>query len=126
MAYIVHPDHRNGNPAKSQWIISEQAECNAFTVSEQRDWLSEFQGWGLHIPRRRPTPLGTCVGRSRDSYIAKFVRSERDGDWHGYPADYSRNHQDRPSEAVLSDWERSNIVSPAKIRKIGRLQPCRL
>ena len=56
--------------------------------------------------------------------MAKFV-GNRDI-WYGYPADHQRNQQDIPTERVRRIWMQGGVLTPAKIRKITRGQPCRL
>lgn len=125
--YVIHPDHRNRSPEKSQWSIDPPREFQVFQCSKQRGWLSRgSSGWGLHIPNGSPEILGVAVDHRTPVFVAKFVRDPSFAQWHGYPASHQDRSGDVPDHDVLADWERSGLLGPAKVRKILRGQPCRL
>ena len=39
--YKVNPQHRNGNPNKSQWRVSIDVELNLFKVSYDSCWFNQ-------------------------------------------------------------------------------------
>jgi len=124
--YRHHPDHRNGTSWKSQWTISEAAELASFELARSRGWLLGQVGWGLHIPIRSPEWLGVAQDHLTRVFFAKFVGATAPVMWHGYPADHRRNAADIPADLVLKAWLMAALLSPAKIRKIARGQPCSL
>lgn len=121
--------HRNGNPHKSQWIITEAEEIVCFENSRTNEWLADFEGWGLHCPGGIPIQLGTVAVSFKESFIAKFVKSRSTTPqvaWHGYPTDHQNKAQDIPNIEVLKSWLDMELMGRAKIRKISKGQPCRL
>jgi hypothetical protein len=125
MVYLPHPDHRNASPTKSQWTITVQEELMAFQLSHARRWLNAGVGWGLHLVDGQPAYLGVLRDTQSRAFLAKFVGSETQPVWHGYPADHCRTH-DQPAVAVLDDWLRSRLLKRQIIRKISKGQPCKL
>lgn len=124
MTYKVNPAHRDGTSGKSQWRVSHEDEIRCFDGARTSHWLVGTVGWGLHLAAGNPDYLGVARDHETKVFVAKFT-GERDV-WHGYPADHRRNHRDIPNERILADWMREGVLKPAKVRKIGRGQPCRL
>lgn len=67
--------------------------------------------------------LGVAEDHKTDVFIAKFVSDPNSSQWHGYPAD-QRKSQDIPAQPILAKWLAANVLSPPKVRKIGRGQRC--
>jgi hypothetical protein len=124
--YCIHPDHRNGNPNKSQWTITEEEERAAFVRAVEHEWLLQNRGWGLHLHQEQPQYLGTSKGQAAALFVAKFVSSGAQVSWHGYPADHQRNIQDIPESKVLKSWIDLRLLALPKIRKLMKGQPCSL
>jgi hypothetical protein len=129
--YVINPHHRNGNKSKSQWTISEADEVESFSSARKQGWILDEKGWGLHMINNRPAWLGIAKDRTTQLFIAKFVGNPCTGsssgvEWHGYPADYRNNHHDIPEEGILRKWLSESTLSPAKVRKIAKGQPCNL
>ena len=124
VAYRANPVHRDGTWGKSQWQISHDDEIECFDGARARRWFVGEVGWGLHLPGGRPDYVGVAQDHETKVFVAKFTEDQ--DVWHGYPADHRRNHQDIPTEYVLGDWMRARLLTPAKIRKLVRGQPCRL
>lgn len=124
--YTVKVDHRNNSRQKSQWTIAEQEERNCFHTMFNSNWYVSFDGWGLYIDNQKISYLGVGVDRSMKLFIAKFIDSNQNGLWHGYPANYIINQQDTPPEEILLDWVDKKYINMAKLRKINRNQPCRI
>ena len=124
--YVVNPKHRNNSSQGSQWTITPTEEQQCFGASYEYGWLLGAVGWGLHFSNDVIDYLGVAVDRSRRLFVAKFVVNNSPVVWHGYPADPEKNVQDIPHEDVLNMWLGADLLSAAKIRKIGRQQPCRL
>lgn len=122
--YRPHPDHRNNNPQKSQWLIPVPDEISCFEHADGAGWLKEEVGWGLHLPDGQPEWLGVATDRQTQLFYAKFVTSAGQP-WHGYPAD-QRRVNDIPHESVLSEWMHQELFTRAKIRKIVQGRPCSL
>jgi hypothetical protein len=124
--YAHNPLHRNRTRGKSQWTIDELAELESFRRSLNRAWLMSNVGWGLHFENNKVTYLGIAEDNIRRVFVAKFINDEPNSTWHGYPADHQRNQQDIPARIILKDWLDRSILSPPKIRKLARGQPCSL
>jgi hypothetical protein len=124
--YQHHPDHRNNQGGKSQWIISEESERASFGNAVAQGWIVGRVGWGVHPPNTQPQVLGVSQDRRRQLYIAKFVASQAPVLWHGYPADHQRHPQDVPAAPILRNWLTGALFVPAKIRKLLKGQPCTL
>jgi hypothetical protein len=125
LRYTIHPDHRNSTHEKSQWRITEDEECACFSNCHTSNWYDGHTGWGLHVVGGVVTYLGVGRDHVTEVFVAKFV-ADNDGTlWHGYPADHVRSH-DRPIRQVLAIWLRDNVIPAAKVRKIGKGEPCKL
>lgn len=85
---------------------------------------SEKSAGGFIFRAADQTYVGVAQDHETQVFVAKFTEDQ--DVWHGYPADHRRNHQDIPTEYVLGDWMRARLLTPAKIRKLVRGQPCRL
>lgn len=128
LKYLVKPDHRDDTPGKSQWTVSPQEEAVIFEGTINAKWVvSDVVGWGLYRQANEIKYLGVDKVRSVDVFIAKFVRDpEHVTTWHGYPAIHTGNCADVPANTVLAAWQDAKILSSAKLRKIARMQPCKL
>ena len=124
MTYAPNPQHRNKTKGKSQWSISRAQEVACFDTTHANQWVENNNGWGLHYSAGVPDYLGLAQDHTTRVFIAKFVGNQ--GIWHGYPADHQQNQQDIPTERILAIWMKTNVLRPAKIRKIMKGQPCRL
>ena len=124
MTYTSNPVHRNRTMGKSQWSITIEDENVCFSRAVANAWLVGQEGWGLHYPTGRPKYLGVAQDHTTQVFIAKFVGASEV--WHGYPADHQQNQRDIPDEGVLRKWMDAKFLSPAKVRKVLRGQPCRL
>lgn len=125
ITYLFHPHHRNNNPKKSQWEITEDAESDSFIDAWENDWVDDQEGWGLHVEDDNAVYLGVGIDRSVNLFIAKFVCKNNQDEWHGYPADHTRN-SDRPSQEVLELWLEAEFLPAAKISKITQGKRCTL
>lgn len=124
--YIIVSQHiLNINKEKSHWSITYQEQLNCFENSLTNNWLSNFMGWGLHIINNEIKPLGYSKQRE-ELKIAKFVDSYKSSKWHGYPADYRNNIQDRPSSDVLRSWVEDGIIQKHQMSKIRSGKKCAL
>ena len=125
ITYLYHPDHRNGNNEKSQWTISEAAECKTFMDAFELDWLDDSQGWGLYRVADSVRHVGVGIERTLDLFIAKFVGNASQSEWHGYPADPTRNG-DRPTRETLLMWLEHEFLPSPKISKLIQGKRCKL
>ena len=123
MTYLSNPQHRDRTKGKSQWTITLKDEIACFNVACAKHWTDKGNGWGLHYSGEVLAYLGVAQDHQTRVFIAKFVENE--GIWHGYPADHQTNRQDVPAEPILAIWMKTEVLRPAKIRKIMRGQPCR-
>ena len=124
--YIHKPDHRNGTPRKSQWVISENLERLLFKTSKQKKWCDSNKGWGLYIVNGEVKYIGLAQDHKKRVFIGKFVDGNCNQIWHGYPADHQKNTQDIPPVKLLREWSDKDILRPSKIRKLAKGQPCNL
>lgn len=124
MIYLSNSQHRNRTKGKSQWSISLAQEFTCFNTTHANQWIENNNGWGLHYSEGVLDYLGLAQDHITQVFIAKFVGNQ--GTWHGYPADHRQNRQDIPAGRILAIWMKANVLSPAKIRKIMKGQPCRL
>lgn len=125
--YIHKMDHRDARSLKkSQWTIphEHERECLVWAFSRpMQDALGKHR-WALHITGAKPLVLGRTKAEHppiRDSFYARFIDSNENNKWHGYPADHVLNEQDIPPNEVLDDW--APYLRPALIRKILKSQP---
>jgi len=125
VTYQCHPHHRNRNPNKSQWTITETEEIGCFRLTWVSAWIVDSAGWGLHLVNGSPDYLGMAQDRHTRVFIAKFVSNGGQAEWHGYPADHGRT-SDRPHDEVIGTWLADRTLPAAKIRKIQKGEPCNL
>jgi len=124
-SYIINIAHRRKRGQKSKWTIAEKTEVQCFETACSQFWMLEAKGWGLLLNGNIVQVLGVTKNVF-PSKIAKFVDSNEDGIWHGYPADYQRNPQDRPDISILKRWMEQDIISVPTMRKIRGGQKCNL
>jgi hypothetical protein len=127
--YIHKMDHRDQSEQKSQWIISKDSEKECFEKAIHAEWnLPAYRCWGLHFENGEVGYLGKAAkvrSEPRQLFIAKFVDSDQNNKWHGYPVDSCKN-QDTPPETVLNDWLQKRYLRQHTIRKITKGQTCKL
>ncbi|HEY8035876.1 MAG TPA: hypothetical protein VIF37_09845 [Methylobacter sp.] len=127
VTYLPNPQHRDGNPNKSQWLIDIDHEINVFKCMDRNSWGSEENGWGLFINNNGSLNyLGVIQARNIEVFIAKFVTDKNHNAWHGYPADYQFKAQDVPDKSILLKWKEENFLTKSIIRKIMKGQPCKI
>jgi hypothetical protein len=81
--YSPNPQHRDNNPNKSQWIITEGEEMNCFKTAYHKGWVTGSNAWGLHYIQDELTYLGIGINRCTDLFIAKFKNDISHNTWHG-------------------------------------------
>ena len=126
--YIPKLDHRDQSGKKSQWIISEDCERKCFEEAMCAKWNIENLCWGLHLEDGKANYLGRTAKSEpelRQLFIAKFIDSDKNNKWHGYPADPCKG-QDIPPEPILNCWLQKNYLRRAVIAKINRGKKCTL
>ena len=129
--YIHKSDHRSNSPDKSQWRITPDEEKDCFTGAIKAKWTNSSCGWGLHFDDTAKVMYVGVTAKSnpeeRELFIAKFVDSNENSKWHGYPADpCNEKQQDIPPELILNDWLAKKYLRPQIVRKIGKGQKCKL
>lgn len=131
--YINNPQHRDNNPNKSQWLLSEQDErtCfeDAFGIQIRELGLVEVDVcFGLWLVNDDLIRLGTSAQNSntpnRELFIAKFVDGNQNSRWHGYPADHRLKKGDTPTE-ILPVWVRLELITASEMRKISQQKRCK-
>jgi hypothetical protein len=125
--YKIRSVHRrHGNSEKCIWTISLQEEVDCFKTSADEKWLEDTKGWGLKMNSAGGLSEIGISERQEVLKIAKFVDSGSTREWHGYPADYCRRNQDRPSMKVLMDWKDRGLINKTKMDKIKQYKRCSL
>jgi hypothetical protein len=124
--YISSPAHRGRpSPSKSSWILSLPEEVRCFEQASTNGWASGRHRWGNWLTAGKLTPLGMNHW-SEELHIARFVDGGPNTPWHGFPADYRRNKQDRPPVHVLAAWRDAGIIEKHVIAKIRMGKRCSL
>ncbi|MBN3897636.1 MAG: hypothetical protein V7L14_23970 [Nostoc sp.] len=127
ISYKINPSHRrSGNPNKSIWTITQDEEITCFQLALSKGWLEEKTGWGI-----KQNQIGKLeqIGLSplqEPLKIAKFRDDSQTKEWHGHPADYQNNQQDRPSTKILQIWRNDGIIAKHHITKIRSGKQCNL
>src|SRR5688572_32569235 len=107
--YLASSAHRRKQKDKSRWTISIDDEIECFILSQISNWVETAKAWGLRLNRNSLEQVGENPQREALK-LAKFVDSSGNNVWHGYPADYVRNNQDRPGMVVLLAWRALGII----------------
>ncbi|MCP5495917.1 MAG: hypothetical protein H7A23_15300 [Leptospiraceae bacterium] len=139
--YIIHPKHRDGkDPDASQWIISEDEEKQCFATTLSCAWIipenvenlcKEGQfGWGIKTGSKKTLEYLGHIGKNRGQKkvkLAKFRNEKqiKQGNWHGYPANYLENSQDIPPEFILKIWKNEGYINKSIMSKIKKGKPCK-
>ncbi len=121
--YVAKRYHRNRHREKSQWKITVHLEVTSFYRSYCSDWHDNVIAWGLNMPANAPAILGLSVERL-PVLVAKFRNSGPY--WSGYPVDYQKTPEDRPSPAVLRAWWQAGIIQKHEISRVRSGRPCSL
>jgi hypothetical protein len=125
--YIISSAHRKvGNKNKSVWTLDFNGEVDCFTTAITKSWRNGQYGWGFKLGLNN---VFEEVGRSADDKelkLAKFVDGNSNNVWHGYPADYLKKSQDRPTTVILKNWVDSGFLTKSKMTKIRKGQVCNL
>jgi len=123
--YIISTAHRRKQRSKSRWTVSAEVEIDCFIGSDLNRWVENVVAWGVLKGEGRLLELGKN-SQKESLKIAKFVDLQNTNVWHGYPADYCRNHQDRPGARILKDWRLKDIIEKHHITKIRQGKECNL
>jgi hypothetical protein len=127
-SYIIVSAHRHRNPPqKSKWTIAPNKEVAIFTHAIKNNWKENngYISWGALKNGSKTLVLGkNCLGENL--HISKFVDGNNNNMWHGYPADYIRNIQDRPAMKILVLWRNAGIIKKKHAAKIRNGIPCNL
>lgn len=125
--------HRDGTRLgqKSQWAISIDDEFDLFksSFSEISGWFDNFKGWGLSCVKEDETYLISIVGEgitNEQLFFVKYIDGGKNNKWHGYPANYQRNIQDKPSTQFLTVIYNEGIITKPQFSKIKKGKKCSL
>jgi hypothetical protein len=116
---------RKGNKDKSWWIISLVDEVQCFDISYRRVWVNDKEGWGLYCKGGALIVVGHAPDGEKVK-IAKFLNKNSDQYWHGYPANYKNNPQDRPPMDILFMWRDEKLIKKHHMSHIRRGKECNL
>ena len=125
--YTISKKHRGRNAEKSHWIIKMPKEVALFRDALKLGYEDKenYTAWNLLVVDSEVCVVGEST-EEINLKIAKFVDSNKNEQWHGYPANYMKNNQDIPPANVLRQWYDANIISGATMKKIKGGQPCNL
>jgi hypothetical protein len=117
--YIISKQHRFHRSGKSIWTINEDEEISCFIQSMSSNWKYNNKAWGLYLSNGTLSVLGK---NDKNVYlkIAKFLDGSNTNIWHGYPADYIRNTQDRPTTHILYLWVNLSCINKSDMLKIRK------
>lgn len=121
--YICNQQHRDGNPNKSQWKLSECEERELFRVSYDSCWFNQHKTWcfGIISKERKLKILGVSAKNNpppTDLHFAKFVCDQ--SLWHGYPFGKASSDLGQIPREVLASWKKDNYISNAIRNKIHK------
>lgn len=123
--YLALPKHR-GQPDqhRSVWTKPVPEEVACFIEAWRGSWgVKSGELWGHVSGDAGLQPLGRN-GHNEPLWFAKFLQNLSPAQWHGYPADYRRNAQDRPPTDVLDKWRQVGALAKHQMLKIKAGRPC--
>ena len=123
--YYISSAHRRVQRNKSRWTTTLEQEVECFVSSQINNWVEEICSWGIVQNGNSLLILGQNP-QNESLKIAKFVAKNNDNVWHGYPADFCRNIQDRPSITILQNWRTNGHIEKHHITKIRQGKQCNL
>jgi len=125
--YTISKKHRGRNPDKSHWIIKMPKEVALFRDALRLGYedKANFTAWNFLIVDGEICVIGKSVD-DLELKMAKFVDSNKNEQWHGYPANYMKNNQDIPPASLLLSWQKAGFITTATMKKIKGGQPCNL
>ncbi|MBL7690598.1 MAG: hypothetical protein JNM41_03320 [Flavipsychrobacter sp.] len=123
--YFISSAHRRRQANKSFWTVSADQEVDCFITSQTNSWVEISKAWGLLQNGNSLLILGQNY-HNEPLKIAKFVVKNEQRVWHGYPADFCRNNQDRPGTGILKDWRTRGYIEKHHIVKIRQGKECNL
>jgi hypothetical protein len=125
--YKVSSHHRRtkGNTNKSVWKITNDEEVELFIFSKNSNWVEGSSCYGLRLNGTTALVVGRNPAKE-DLKIAKFVDSNGNNKWHGYPADPKNKKQDIPCMKILTVWKNMSYIGKSDIRKLKQQIPCNL
>ena len=127
--YCFSPKHRSkSNPNASVWIISLQEEfhlCDdAIFKSKYVQPYSNSKKFAYNLKREsnKLKQLGVSNSNTKDYglIISKFINDMNLKEWHGYPADYIANTQDKPDDAILLKMKINGLITAREMMRIKR------
>ena len=121
--YKVNPQHRNGNPNKSQWCVSANVEEDLFKVSCDSGWFNQQRTccFGIISNGGKLLVLGVSAQNNpppTELHFAKFVCDQ--SLWHGYPFGKASSDLGQIPKQVLDSWKNANHISNAVRNKIHK------
>ena len=119
--YAVHPDHRNGWPTKSQWIIPVDREFAVFCMgADTCGGYMQDAVFGLEVTAAGWQYLGDAPTGEK-TRVAKFTRDQ--AEWHGYPYLHTEPKAKIPRN-VLETWHGMGVIRTSQYNRLLKKQPC--
>ena len=112
--YSLSNRHRGTKSnTKSTWTVNIEVEL--FEESMKKSYINNQLSWNIH---------STYIGYDKDGSNVKLARFDSrnatNNEWHGYPVDYSKDPNNRPSKDILIEWVKSSIITNSEKIKILR------
>lgn len=116
--YSLSNRHRGrASDKKSTWTVNTTIEVELFEESMQKSYINinNQLSWNIH---------STYIGHDKDGSNVKLARFDSrnatNNEWHGYPVDYSKDPNNRPSKKILNEWVKRSIITNSEMIKILR------
>ena len=112
--YSLSNRHRGrASDKKSTWTVNTTIEVELFEESMQKSYINNQLSWNIH---------STYIGHDKDGSNVKLARFDSrnatNNEWHGYPVDYSKDPNNRPSKEILNEWVKRSIITNSEMIKI--------
>lgn len=115
-SYTYSLSNRHRGPAsdkKSTWTVNTTIEVELFEESMQKSYINNQLSWNIH---------STYIGHDKDGSNVKLARFDSrnatNNEWHGYPVNYSKDPNNRPSKDILIEWVNRSIITKSEKIKI--------
>lgn len=106
----------------SRWIITRNEEYKLADDSIELNYVEENkkckQAYNLLKNANKIEVVGKNF-KNDELKLGKFINSYQN-EWHGYPADYCRNNQDRPNQNTLKKLLDDGKIDKKQMRRISQ------
>lgn len=124
--YFFSPKHRSkGNANASIWAIGCREEYDLADRSINKKYIEVPDNGTIKEVAYNVLKINgqiKVVGHNSsgsDLVISKHIKPQGN-QWHGYPADYIRNQQDKPKNATLQKLQNDDLITRREAVSIAR------